>query len=145
MESKSIEMDITGRVMALEQKLRGLQGRVSALEMRLSMDTPGACPISLYDGMEFISGEPSQPHAPDMSVIEGRLSSMEATLLNKKAERTDGKNLALDLTGLIVGLALLAIGVLLSTNSFDVLRNPLLAFGAGIAILACVALRFMIK
>ena len=57
----------------------------------------------------------------------------------------DKKNLALDLTGLIVGLAMLAIGVLLSTNSFDMLRNPLLAFGAGIAILACVALRFMIK
>jgi hypothetical protein len=145
MESKSIEADITGRVMALEQKLRGLQGRVSALEMRLSMETPGACQISLYDGMEFVSGEPSRQHAPDISVLEGRLSSMEATLLNKKADRADKKNLALDLTGLIIGLAMIAIGVLLSTNSFDILRNPLLAFGAGIAILACVALRIIIK
>ncbi|HEY3421909.1 MAG TPA: hypothetical protein VGK13_02040 [Methanocellaceae archaeon] len=145
MESKSIEADITGRVMALEQKLRGLQGRVSALEMRLSMETPGACQVSLYDGMEFISGEPSQQHTPDMSALEGRLSSMEAALQDKKAERADKKNLALDLTGLIVGLAMLAIGVLLSTGSFDVLRNPLLAFGAGIAILACVALRLTIK
>jgi hypothetical protein len=145
MESKSIEMDITGRVMALEQKLRGLQGRVSALEMRLSMETPVPGQVSLYDGMEFISGEPCPQQAPDMAVIEGRLSSMEAMLQNKKSERSDKKNLALDLTGLIVGLALLAIGVLLSTNSFDVLRNPLLAFGAGIAILACVALRFIIK
>jgi hypothetical protein len=145
MESKSIETDITGRVMALEQKLRGLQGRVSALEMRLSMETPGAGQVSLYDGMEFISGEPCPQQAPDMAVLEGRLSSMEAMFQNKKAERSDRKNLAIDLTGLIVGLALLAIGVLLSTNSFDVLRNPLLAFGAGIAILACVTLRFIIK
>jgi hypothetical protein len=145
MEIKSIEMDITGRVMALEQKLRGLQGRVSALEMRLSMETPGTCQISLYDGMEFISGEPSQLHSSDMSLLEGRLSSMEATLLNKKAEHEDRKSLALDLTGLIVGLTMLAIGALLSTNSFEVLRNPLLAFGAGIVILACVALRFIIK
>ena len=145
MESKSIETDVTGRVMALEQKLRGLQGRVSAVEMRLSMETPGPCQINLYDGMEFISGEPCPQQSPDMSALEGRLSSLEAVLQNKKAERVDKKNLALDLTGLIVGVALLAIGVLLSTNSFDVLRNPLLAFGAGIAILACVGLRFMIK
>ena len=145
MESKSIEMDITGRVMALEQKLRGLQGRVSALEMRLSMETPGTVQVSLYDGMEFISGEPCPQQAPDISALEGRMSSMEAALQDKKTEHLDKKNLALDLTGLIVGLAMLAIGVLLSTNSFDVLRNPLLAFGAGIAILACVALRFIIK
>ena len=145
MESKSIEIDITGRVMALEQKLRGLQGRVSALEMRLSMETPGTGQVNLFDGMEFISGEPCPQPAPDIAVIEGRLSSMEAMLQNKKSERSDKKNLALDLTGLVMGLALLAIGVLLSTNSFDILRNPLLAFGAGIAILACVALRFIIK
>lgn len=142
MESKSIEMDITGRVMALEQKLRGLQGRVSALEMRLSIETPGACQISLNDGIEFISGEPSLQHVPDISALEGRLSSMEERLQNKKVDK---KNLALDLTGLIVGMAMLVIGILLSTNSFDVLRNPLLAFGAGIAILACVALRFVVK
>ena len=145
MEGKGIETDIPGRVMALEQKQRGLQGRVSAVEMRLSMRSSEVNEISLYDGMEFVPGETYSPPVQDLSVLEGRLSSMEAAIQEKKVGYAEKKNLALDLTGLIMGTALLAIGALLSTDSFDILRNPLLSFGAGIIILACVAIRFVIK
>jgi hypothetical protein len=142
MESKSIQTDITGRVMALEQKLRGLQGRVSALEMRLSMESPDTCQPCLYDGTEFVSGE-SYAETPDVSALEGRLSAMEAVLRDKPARHADPKSLAFDLTALVVGLSLLAIGVLLSTDSFDILRNPMLAFGAGVAVLACAVIKLI--
>jgi len=49
------------------------------------------------------------------------------------------------MTGIIVGLSMLAVGVLLATGSVDLLRNPALAFAAGIVILACAAGRLMLK
>jgi hypothetical protein len=51
----------------------------------------------------------------------------------------------LDVTGIVVGLSMLAVGMLLATDSVDLLRNPLLAFGGGFIILACAAWRLMVK
>lgn len=144
MESKSIEMDIVGRVMALEQKLRGLQGRVSALEIRLSSDSRDACPLDPLDHTEFISGECAHT-VPDLSALEGRIAAIESAVHDKPlmSASIGKKNFALDLTGIVVGMSLLVIGVLLSTDSFDILRNPLLAFGAGIVVLACVLVKII--
>ncbi len=48
---KASEPDIVGRIMALEQRMRGLYGRVGALEMRFSGEA------SAYDDTEFVPGE----------------------------------------------------------------------------------------
>ncbi len=129
---KGIEPDIVGRVLALEQKTRGLYGRVGALEMRFSGEA------SAYDDTEFVSGERRR----DLS-LEGRISALEAALreTRPKAQKVS----MLDVTGVVIGLSLLAVGALLAAGSIDLLRNPLLAFTAGIVILACAAGRLVLK
>lgn len=132
--NKSAEPDIVGRVMALEQRTRGLSGRVSALEIRFSPGE-GAC-----DPIEFVPGEP--PADSTRTSLEGRVSALE-TLMTKKV--LSQKVSMLDVTGLVVGLSMLAVGVLLATDSVDLLRNPLLAFAGGFIILACAGYRLLIK
>jgi len=46
---------------------------------------------------------------------------------------------------MVIGLSALAIGFLLAVGSIDILRNPLLAFAAGIVILACSVGRLVLK
>jgi len=123
---KGQEADILGRLMALEQRTRGLNGRVNALEMRLS----GAAVGDVQDECEFIAGE----LPPDS--LEKRVAALEAIANGRKEPDARGASM-LDITGMVVGLSLLAVGVLLSTNSIDLLRNPLLAFTVGVIILAC--------
>jgi hypothetical protein len=132
---KSAEPDIVGRVMALEQKMRGLYGRVSALEMRFS---PGEA--AAYDDTEFVSGERRR----ELS-LEGRMTALEAALKEKRRAPNAQKVSMLDVTGVVVGFSLLAVGALLAAGSIDLLRNPLLAFTAGIVILACAVGRLVFK
>lgn len=136
---KSAEPDVVGRVMALEQKTRGLYGRVSALEMRFSME-PGEA--AAYDNTEFVPGERRQESSLS---AESRLAALEAALKEKKRALGVQKVSMLDMTGIVVGLSMLAVGALLATGSIDLLRNPLLAFTAGITILACAAGRLVLK
>jgi hypothetical protein len=128
---KTAEPDLVGRIMALEQKARGLSGRVSALEMRFSGEA------AAYDDTEFVPGERRREPS-----LEGRITALEAALREKRrAPRVS----VFDVTGVVVGLSLLAVGALLATGSVDLLRNPLLAFAAGIVILACAAGRLVLK
>jgi len=129
---KTTEPDVVGRIMALEQKTRGLYGRVGALEMRFSGNA------AAYDDTEFVPGERRR----ELSV-ESRIAALEAALQEKG--RSKQKVSMLDVTGLVVGFSLLAAGALLATDSIDLLRNPLLAFTAGIVILACAAGRLVFK
>ncbi|AFC99268.1 Protein of unknown function (DUF3040) [Methanocella conradii HZ254] len=131
---KSLEADILGRVMALEQRTRGLHGRVNALEMRFS----GAVEGDGHDDTEFVAGE----RLPDS--LEKRVAALEAAV-NEKRQLNARRASMLDVTGIVVGLSLLAVGVLLSTNSMGLLRNPLLAFSGGMVILACAVWRMVIK
>jgi hypothetical protein len=130
---KNVDPDIVGRVMSLEQKTRGLYGRVGALELRFSGE-PGEA--SAFDDLEFVPGEMRQ------DPLEARIAELETAIKKKPAAQ---KMSMLDATGLVVGLSLLGVGVLLTTGSVDILRNPLLAFCAGIVILACAAWRVLIK
>jgi len=132
---KNVDPDIVGRVMALEQRARGLNGRVSALEMRFSSD--GASPSEV---MEFIPGEP--PADQSGTRLEDRVAALEAAMDKKVPAQ---KVSMLDLTGILVGITMLAVGLLLATDSIDLLKNPLLAFAAGFAILACAAGRLLLK
>lgn len=128
--------DYTGRVMSIEQRLRGLQGRVRALEMRVSTrDSPIEASEAL-DEIEFIAACPVDS-VPDDIVL--RLEALE-----KKAGPAPGPD-TLDVSGIVGGLALIGAGLLLSAGSFDLLKNPLLAFGTGIALLAGAGMRRLRK
>ncbi len=122
--------DVVGRIMALEQRTRGLNGRLSALEMRLSGDA-SAC-----DATEFVPAGTG----PNTS-LEGRVAALEAAAGSPPARRVS----VLDVTGIVVGLSMLAVGVLLATGSVDLLRNPLLAFAGGIIVLGCAAWRLLAR
>ena len=138
---RSMELDIVGRVMSLEQKTRGLYGRVGAMEMRLSME-PGE--LAVFDNTEFVSGE--HPHIQKTTAsLEERISALESSLHEKKHALTVQKISVLDVTGIVIGLSMLAVGALLATDSVDILRNPLLAFAVGIIILACAVGRLLLK
>lgn len=138
---RSMELDIVGRVMALEQKTRGLYGRVGAMEMRMSMG-PGEAAV--YDNTEFVPGE-HRPVQGTTASLENRIAALESSLKEKKQALTVQKVSMLDVTGLVIGFSMLAVGVLLATDSVDILRNPLLAFAAGIIILACAVGRLLLK
>lgn len=123
--------DILGRVMALEQRARGLSGRVNALEIRFSSGNGGVDPV------EFVPAE--QP--PAAGGLEGRVAALEASMGRKPQQKVS----MLDATGLVVGLILLAAGILLATGSIDLLRNPLLSFSGGVATLSCALYRLWWK
>jgi BMFP domain-containing protein YqiC len=135
--NKNVEPDIVGRVMALEQRTRGLNGRVSALEMRFSQ---GAGEASA-DFTEFVPGE--APRERRGASLDERVRALEASLSKKPP--TAQKMSMLDVTGIVVGLSMLAVGMLLATDSIDLLRNPLLAFAGGFIILACATWRLLQK
>ncbi len=124
--------DVVGRIMALEQRTRGLNGRLSALEMRFSGDA-GAC-----DATEFVPAGLEGPR----SSLEGRVAALEAAA-SKKAPAQQVS--VLDVTGIVVGLSMLAVGALLATGSIDLLRNPLLAFAGGLIVLGCASWRLLVR
>ena len=136
---KNVEPDIVGRVMALEQRARGLHGRVSALEMRFS---PGNSPVntSAGDTLEFVPGEAPAGHAGPS--LEDRVAALETAVSNRMPAQ---KVSMLDVTGILVGISLLIVGILLATDSVGLLKNPALAFAAGLVILACAAGRLLLK
>ena len=138
---RSMEPDIIGRVMSLEQKTKGLYGRVSAIEMRISMEQGE---VQDYDAMEFVPGE--RPAAKGAAVpLENRVAALESSFKGNKRSLAVGNISMLDVTGLVIGISALAIGFLLAIGSIDILRSPLLAFAVGIIIVACSVGRMMIK
>jgi hypothetical protein len=146
MASKSIEPDIIGRVMALEQRTRGLHGRLSALEIRFSSpeksnyDGPAVDSITMVDLVEFVPGEVPRESRGDP--LEDRMAALEAAI--GKPKRPEAVSMV-DITGLLVGACLLAVGVMLATDSAGLLKNPALAFAVGILIIACALGRIVLK
>ena len=135
------EPDIIGRVMSLEQKTKGLYGRISAIEMHISMEQGEA---RAYDTLEFIPGERQAPKVTVMP-LENRVAALESALGKNKKVMALGNISMLDVTGLVIGVSALGIGFLLFIGSIDILRSPLLAFAAGTVILACSIGRMVIK
>ncbi|MCD1296280.1 hypothetical protein CUJ83_14855 [Methanocella sp. CWC-04] len=132
------ESDIDGRILSLEQRFRGLSGRVSALEIRLSSGPDGE---DEYDPTEFVAGESGAPYYDDpLSALEKRVRGIEKALNDKEPLSTvpacpAKTGLLPDITGLVAGSFMLLTGILLALNSFDVLRNPLFAMGCGAALI----------
>jgi hypothetical protein len=133
--------DVIGRVMSLEQKTKGLYGRISAIEMRISMEQGEA---QAYDTLEFIQGERPASKVTAMS-LENRVATLESALEKNKKIISPGNISMLDVTGLVIGISALSIGFLLFIGSTDILRSPLLAFAAGTVILVCSVGRMVIK
>lgn len=149
--TKNTETDLAGRVMSLEQKFRGLHGRVSALEMRLSPGASGEDDIDEYDLTEFVAcgNTGISGGIPDSVDLEDRVRSLEERLGRTDASvqrsHAEGSVHTIDITGLIMGISMIAIGILLSTNSLDMLKNPMLAFVCGVSLLAYVTFKAIKK
>lgn len=132
--------DVYGRIMSLEQKVRGLSARIHAMELSLSL--PGGRESStLLAEDEFVPAT-SAGMGEDV-VLENRLLALEKALTLK--EPKDLNLLAArhtkDMTGILIGGILIVTGILLYTGSTDILRNPLLSLGCGILIIACAIAR----
>jgi len=134
---EAIDADLTGRVMYLEQRTKGLHGRISALEVRLSGSAACndnraiACNDADFVPAAGFSG-PGREHmpVPDPAYQQERPSS--------------GPGRTFDATGLIAGAILIGAGLLLYAGNLEILRNPLVVMGCGILLIAGTALRMVI-
>jgi hypothetical protein len=137
-KNHNMDMDLSGRIMSLEQRLKGLQGRTAAIETRLS------CP-----GNENIScaGHADEDFVPAMKYSEISVDNLEGkpeTVISSKKSSLPaasvGKQLPVrpivDTTGLIAGATLVGAGLLLFSGNIDVIKNPLVAIGCGILLIA---------
>ncbi|MGA9140453.1 MAG: hypothetical protein WBZ29_09530 [Methanocella sp.] len=128
------DADLSGRVMCLEQRTKGLQGRISAIEVRLSGtavrqdNEAGACNDMDYIPAAGFSGFCQQP---------GRMPDQAC----QQVSHRPGPVRAVDATGLIAGAILIGIGILLYAGNLEILRNPIVAMGCGILLIAGATLR----
>ncbi len=147
---ETIDADLTGRVMSLEQRTKGLQGRISALEMCLSGSAghsrsveSGAC-----DDTEFVPAAMLSHLSGDQEpgTVEERFFMIEP-MAGRKGSRENRLPVvarAIDTTGIIAGGILLGAGLLLYSGNLDIIKNPLLAMGCGILLIAGVAVRLVL-
>jgi hypothetical protein len=131
---ETIDADLSGRVMCLEQRTKGMQGRISAIEVRLSgtaacrENGAGAC-----DDMDFF---PAAGFS-GLSQVQGRMPDQAC----HQASHQPAPVRAVDATGLIAGAILIGAGILLYAGNLEILRNPIIAMGCGIVLIAGAALR----
>lgn len=143
----SPEKDLVGRVMSLEQRIKGLQGRIAAIEACLS--GPGAAhhirpqvpvddfiPAPLHDDQPE-PAQPSVPVAPQSSAI--------VTLSSESIARRQPARPTIDTTGIIAGTILIGAGLLLYGGNIETIKNPLVAVGCGILLLGSVLVRLLYK
>lgn len=130
-----------GRVLSLEQRVKGLQGRIAAIETRLSIpaDSP-AC-----------NGAPAEDFAPaagqlDQCRVNNPDMPGDQRLAVRQMQQDAGPEMAraikpgVDRTGVLAGTIMIGAGILLLTGNLEIMKNPLAAIGCGIAFIA-VALR----
>jgi hypothetical protein len=130
-------MDVTGRVLSLEQRVKGLQGRIAAIEARLSCagDLPAG---NSYPAEDFV---PATRNTDHLALAEPGIPGDEKCPANP-APGVPGTTSGLpekqtsDLTGLLAGAILIGAGLLLLTGNLEILKNPLAAIGCGILLIA---------
>jgi len=135
----TIDSDAVGRIMSLEQRTKGLQGRISAIEVRLSgtADKDGCRESGVCEDTEFVPAAQHSSLCPEPGTIEARLSGLELTLnqcIMPENHRLPASR-TFDITGLIAGVIMIGASLLLYTGNFDVIKNPLLAMGCGILLI----------
>jgi len=138
------DTDIFGRILSIEQRIRGLQGRVAAIETRLS--GPG----DVGGKPSVLPAPPEEEFVPAFAGIPGQHEEHEPasgqTLMPAAGDadhRRPGIR-AIDGTGLIAGAILIGAGLLLYTGNLNLLRNPLLALGCGILLITGAVARIAI-
>ena len=132
--------DLMGRVLSLEQRVRGLHGRIAAIEVRLSVPQASA-PADSPD-VEFVPATIMEGvHATDMQ-NPGRVPGSAETAAGPGLPglRNRGKE-PYELSGLIAGLILVGAGILLYLGNFDMIRNPIVVVGCGVLLLSSALLR----
>lgn len=133
---ESVNADIMGRVLFLEQRTKGLQGRLAALEARLS-DTsgnPGNYDADIREDIEFVAALRLTPLCPGPGPLEIPVSEQGLPMKSDCNSAIPGQRVlhSIDATGVVAGTILLGAGLLLSTGNVDLIKNPLLSLGCGI-------------
>jgi hypothetical protein len=131
--------------MSLEQRTKGLQGRISALEARLSGT---ACDDRTSDpgnggDVEFVAAAQLSSPYPAHGTLDARPSALEQTL-NAAIPENTGLSRAFDATGLIAGAILIGAGLLLFTGNIEIVRNPLAVMGCGILLIGTAIKRIVL-
>jgi|AGTN01.3.fsa_nt_gi hypothetical protein len=150
-KSYSIDKDLAGRLMSLEQRMKGLQGRTAAIEARLSgpgsssVDgIPASCADNYSD--DFVPASATCPKDVDDQRDEpepGRQSNGTIRVPEASNKQRHARK-AVDTTGLIAGVILVGAGILLYFGNFEIIRNPAVALGCGILLLGSVLVRTII-
>ena len=150
--------DIDGRVMALEQNIRGLNARICAFERSFSADPAyrqtramkhqAGCDDQSMGSPEIDDFVPASALTIGYDPLYGQGASdknaelpgtLEQNHSHKKASWF--KLLPLDFTGLIAGAIMVLISILLYTGNLEMLKNPLMPFLFGVLLIACVCVR----
>ncbi|HEY3274203.1 MAG TPA: hypothetical protein VGJ92_10600 [Methanocella sp.] len=131
-------MDMTGRILSLEQRVKGLYGRIAAIEARIS------CP-----GNDRVpeANEPFEDFVPAANCLDRQNASdyctsddqqQPAVRASTPVDPGTGRKAkpATDMTGLIAGAILIGAGILLLTGNVETIKNPLVAIGCGILLIA---------
>jgi hypothetical protein len=122
--------------MSLEQRTKGLQGRLAALEARLS-DTAGNASNyndDIREDIEFVAAMRLTPLCPGPSPLEIPVSENGLPMKSDSNSAIPGRRAlhSIDATGVVAGTILLGAGLLLSTGNVDLIKNPLVSLGCGI-------------
>lgn len=142
---ESVDIDISGRVMYLEQRTKGLQGRISAIETRLSGCAGNdSCPAQAVDvDAEFV---PATGYINDGS-MPGTFDAGHSGMGQRPepGPRHIGRQPLtinrLDATGLLAGGLLIGVGLLLYAGNLDIIKNPILSLGCGLLLIMFSVLR----
>ena len=145
---ESVDIDLTGRVMYLEQRTKGLQGRISAIETRLS-GTAGNdfFPEPAIDmDAEFVpaNGPINYGHVPGAYGAGHSGTEPPAKTDPRLTGRQPLTMYRVDATGLLAGGLLIGVGLLLYAGNLDIIKNPILSIGCGLLLILFSVLRSLL-
>jgi hypothetical protein len=131
----SVIMDMTGRVLSLEQRFKGLQGRLAAIEARLSC--PGGNSGNDIPEEDFVpaTGQFDKHETADYGMSDDQKCSAGRAPPDPGPVTAGVTKMNFDITGMIAGAIMLGAGILLFTENLEIIKNPLVAIGCGILLM----------
>ncbi len=141
----TIDKDLAGRVMAIEQRLKGLQGRTAAIEARLSCPDNARPRYTEDPGDDYVQAMHSTDTKAtgEVAIVAMGAGSVSQGLIKDSGTKVR-RSFNVDATGLIAGGILIGAGLLMYMGSFDLLKNPLVATGCGILLAGCALRRIVL-
>ena len=146
--------DLDGRLMSLEQNIRGLNARMRAIERsfpgekeQLRAVTCAQEPLYAHeekDAYDFvpaveIAGQYGHEDIADSRDQFDSIPSGPVLVIDRK-EKSGLLRQPFDLTGLIAGLIMILISALLFTGNVEMLKNPVVPFAFGALLIGWVCL-----